>query len=324
MGKTTNTPTIYEKIILIGNANVGKSVIFNLLTGSYAIVSNYPGTTVEISQGTAKIGNKRFTVIDTPGIIDLFGRTEDQQVTRDILLENPDAVFVHIVDAKNLRRGLFLNILLCELGLKQVMVLNMMDEANDSGVFIDHKKISEILGIPVVPMIATERIGLAPLKDAIFKAAPSKILFTYCEDIENIISEIEKALPETILKKRGVALFLAGATDRLDDICKKIPGLNRPLVKQILEKLQSSLSQPITFLITTQHIKQAEKIVEDVVRKTKKTGGKIQDFIGELTIQPITGISIAITVLILLYLIVGKFGAGILVGLIEEKIFGKF
>jgi len=314
----------YEKIILVGNANVGKSVIFNLLTGTYAVVSNYPGTTVEISQGTAKIGNKQFTVIDTPGITDLFGRTDDQQVTRDILLDNPGAIFVHVIDAKSLRRGLLLNLILCGLGVKQVVVLNMMDEANDRGIFINHKKLSEILGVPVVPMIATEYVGLHHLRESILKASTSKFSVIYSRDIENIIDEIGNILPETGFKKRGLALFLAGATDRLHSICRKIKNLDEVSIKQKLEVLQSSLSQPMVFLITTEQVKLAEEIAGLVTTKTKDGGGKIQDFIGRITIQPASGILIAIIVLFVLYLVVGKFGAGVLVNLIEGKLFGGF
>ncbi len=204
------------------------------------------------------------------------------------------------------------------------MVLNMTDEANDRGIFINHKKLSEMLGIHVVPMIATEYVGLHHFKDAILNASPSRVSFAYSADIENVIHEIEKVLPETGFRKRGLALFLAGATDRLQAICGRIACVDEALIKQTLEVLQASLSQPIVFLITTEQIRQADEIVRIVATRSKDTGGKIQDFVGKLTTQPITSIIIGVIVLFSLYLVVGRFGAGVLVDLIEKKIFGRF
>src|SRR4030043_2165675 len=95
-----------EKVILIGNPNVGKSVVFNYLTGKYVVVSNYPGTTVEVSHGTTKWRGKNITVLDTPGVNSLLPTSEDEIVTRNILLNEKDALIVQVADAKNLRRGL--------------------------------------------------------------------------------------------------------------------------------------------------------------------------------------------------------------------------
>ena len=312
-----------NKIILVGNPNVGKSVIFNLLTGRYAIVSNYPGTTVEVSRGRTKISNTYFTVIDTPGISDFFGRTEDQRVTRDILLDNPQAIVIHIIDAKNLSRGLALNFLLCELGLKQVVVLNMMDEANDRGIYIDIKKLSEILGVPVVGMIATEHVGLHHLKESILKAVPGKYSIFYGEDVEKLIKEIEKSLPDTFFRKRGLALFLAGSTDQLYEISKKISGSDAKKIESIWEQLQSSISEPISYLITKSQIEHAQNIAISVSTRGKAEGGRIQNFFSRLTLYPVSGSLIAIFMLVILYVVVGKFGAGFLVDIFEKKLFGE-
>ncbi len=312
-----------QKVILAGNANVGKSVIFNLLTGTYATVSNYPGTTVEISRGTAKIGNRYFTVIDTPGITDLLGHTEDQRVTRDILLKNPDAIVVNIIDAKNLKRGLVLTLLLCDLGVKQVVVLNMMDEANDRGVFINHKKLTELLGIEVVPMIATEHVGIHQLKKSIIEAHPGKYRVLYPEDVERVVEEIRRNLPETSFEKRGLAVFLAGATDQLCDICKNIPQVDPVKIENIWENLQYSLSQPLYYMVTSPLIKHAEEIAESISTKGKLSHSGSQVFISKLTIHPVYGTFIAIFMIFVMYLVVGKFGAGFLVDILGKELFGK-
>lgn len=311
-----------ESIILIGNPNVGKSVIFNLLTRSYATVSNYPGTTVEISQGRTKISGINFRVIDTPGISDFFGRTDDQKVTRDILLENPDAIFVTVIDAKSLKRGLVLSLFLCELGVKQVIVLNMMDEANDRGIFINHKKLSEIIGLPVVPMIATERVGLNHLKESIIKASSGNSLVSYTDDVEKFIHILEEKLPEKGFRKRGLAIFLAGATDQLYDICRKISLPDLKKIETIWEDFQHSISQPLYYLINISQMRTAENITKTVATKSRTPAGSLESVLNRLTIHPISGIFIVFIVLFFMYLIVGKFGAGFLVDITKEKIFG--
>ncbi|MCM8822041.1 MAG: ferrous iron transport protein B [Candidatus Omnitrophica bacterium] len=312
-----------QKVILVGNANVGKSVVFSLLTGTYAIVSNYPGTTVEISQGRARIQNRHFIVIDTPGVVDFLGRTDDQKVTRDILLDNPDAIFVNIIDAKNLNRGLVLSLYLCELGVKHIIVLNMMDEANDRGIFIDHRKLSEIFRVNVVPMIATERVGLQHLKKAIIEASFGKCLVSHTNDVERVITSIEEKLPDTNFKKKGLAVFLAGATDQLGSICSRISGVDLKNIETVWENLQYSLSQPIYYLITTAYMKQAEYVASLVSTEGRVSKGRIHIFLSRLTIHPVSGIFIAVLVLFFMYIVVGKFGAGFLVDIFEKKLFGN-
>lgn len=157
-------------IILVGNPNVGKSVVFNALTKSYVTVSNYPGTTVDISKGVAKIGNQNFLIYDTPGINSLAIHSEDEKVTRDILSKGDIAAIVQVADSKNLKRSLVLTLELMELNLPLVLNLNMSDEAKDRGIKIDTKKLSQKLGIDIVETVAITGEGVARLKEAILKA----------------------------------------------------------------------------------------------------------------------------------------------------------
>ncbi len=116
------------KIILVGNPNVGKSVIFNSLTGSYATVSNYPGTTVDILKGKVRLRDKEYLIIDTPGINSLsFVQSEDEKVTKDILSKSDIACIIQVGDSKNLKRTLLLTLELLELKLPLVLALNMSD-----------------------------------------------------------------------------------------------------------------------------------------------------------------------------------------------------
>ena len=152
---------------LVGNPNVGKSVLFNNLTGIYATVSNYPGTTVEVSRGKVKIGENNFEVVDTPGMYSLLSITEEERVARNILFtEKPDIV-LHVVDATNLERMLSSTIQLIEAELPVILVLNMMDEVEKIGGTIDIKKLEEVLHTPVIAITAITGKGIDILKGRI-------------------------------------------------------------------------------------------------------------------------------------------------------------
>ena len=153
-----------RKLVLVGTPNVGKSVIFNYLTGSYVTVSNYPGTTVEISRGTGKIGDDLYEVIDTPGMYSLIPITEEERVTRTLLLEEKPDIVVHVVDANNLERMLPLTLQLIEAGLPVMLVINMMDEAERIGRTVDIEKLGRILEIPVAATAAALNRGMAEFK----------------------------------------------------------------------------------------------------------------------------------------------------------------
>src|SRR5512143_3445809 len=121
-------------VVLVGNPNVGKSALFGALTGKYVTVSNYPGTTVEVSRGQAVIGGRRVAVVDTPGAGSFVPTSEDERVTRDILLEDAPRNVVVVGDAKNLERTLLLAVQVAEMEIPFVLCLNMMDEARARGL----------------------------------------------------------------------------------------------------------------------------------------------------------------------------------------------
>lgn len=165
-------------IVIVGNPNVGKSVLFHRLTGRYVTVSNYPGTTVEVTRGTLHYRGHKFTVIDSPGMYSLNPITEEERIARRLLLrDRPDAV-LHVVDAKNLMRMLPLTLQLIELGLYTVLVLNMMDELERAGLQIEIEALQRQLGIPVVPTVGLSGKGVVELKELLYEhfyATPSAL-----------------------------------------------------------------------------------------------------------------------------------------------------
>ena len=158
------------KIVLVGNPNVGKSVTFRILTGSYVLVSNFPGTTVEVSRGHMQLDGRDYEVVDTPGINSMVPQSEDERVTCEILLREKPDIIVQVADAKNLRRTMLITSQLAEFGVPMVLVLNMLDEAEDRGIFIDSEGISELFGIPVVETVAIYSMGKKRLLNAILNA----------------------------------------------------------------------------------------------------------------------------------------------------------
>lgn len=167
--EVSQNPNGLDKIVLIGSPNVGKSVLFNSLTGAYVTVSNYPGTTVEVSRGKGKIGNKEYEVIDTPGMYSLMCITDEEKVTRDLLLKECPKVVLHVVDAKNIQRMLPLTFQLIEGDIPVILVLNIMDEAERMGLKIDVKGLEKELGIPVVSTVAALNKGIDTLRERVDK-----------------------------------------------------------------------------------------------------------------------------------------------------------
>lgn len=156
-----------KKVAIVGAPNVGKSVLFNNLTGTYVTVSNYPGTTVEVARGTAQIGGGKLEIIDTPGMYSLLSVSEEERVARDILFNENPRIVIHVVDAKNLERMLSFTLQLIEAGFRTTLVLNIMDEAERFGLDIDTDKLEQELGIPVVSTISTTGKGMDILRGKI-------------------------------------------------------------------------------------------------------------------------------------------------------------
>jgi ferrous iron transport protein B len=219
--KASETP----RIALAGNPNVGKSAIFSLLTGRYVTVSNYPGTTVEVSMGNANIDRKRFLVIDTPGVNSLVPMSEDEQVTRDILLEEKMDSVIQVADAKNIKRSLSLTLQLIEMGLPVILDLNMRDESLSRGIDIEEGVLREILGVDVVSTIAVQRKGIDSLKKAVRNPKISHYKVSYDPNIEEYISRLIPSIPDANISKRSIALMILSGDKTLKDWLHKNLGI---------------------------------------------------------------------------------------------------
>jgi len=183
------------QIALAGNANVGKSVLFNYLTGLHQHIGNWPGKTIEKAEGKLNFKGTEIKIIDLPGIYSLSTFSLEELISRDyIAREKPDVV-VNVVDASVLERNLFFTLQLIELGRPVVIALNMVDLARERGIEVKAEKLSKLLGVPVVPMVATKAIGVSDLMEAVIGASKKKqkrYLLSHKRPLENQIQGLTK------------------------------------------------------------------------------------------------------------------------------------
>jgi Fe2+ transport system protein B len=164
------------RVAFIGNPNVGKSVIFNALTGLKQHVGNWPGKTVEKKEGYFSHGGYEFELMDLPGVYSLSAVSEDERIARQYIVDYRPDVVVDILNASQLERNLYLTLLLIELQVNLVIVLNMYDVVKSRGDHIDVDALSRRLGAPVIATTATKKEGLEELKDKILAATPDYVL----------------------------------------------------------------------------------------------------------------------------------------------------
>jgi small GTP-binding protein len=202
-------------VAIIGNPNVGKTELFNRLTGMKQHVGNWPGVTVEKKTGKYTCRGEEIELVDLPGTYSLAAQAKDELISRSYILEERPDVVVDIVDATSLERNLYLTLLLLELEANLVLALNRWDMAQERSIAIDAEKLSELLGVPVVPTVATTGEGVERLKEMVLDAAKSeggkrKMVVGYGEDAEVAIAEVEEAVRmDTELSGRYPSRWLA-------------------------------------------------------------------------------------------------------------------
>ncbi len=266
-----------KRLVLVGNPNVGKSVVFNHLTGMYVDVSNFPGTTVDISQGSYK----NYRVLDTPGIYGVSSFNDEEKVARDVILQAD--LLLNIVDGVHLERDLFLTLQLAEMGIPLVVAVNMMDEVKRQGIELDLEALEVILGVPVVPITAAHEIGFDEMTKSLTKARKGKKS-----------PEIKKLMATFSLENLSEAnLLLALEADlEIDNIPNKreeIYFIRRKQVDAICKKIVSYKNGKTSF---------AEKL-------------------GDKLIKPAVGVPVLFLILFMAYKLIGVFAAGTVVDFLE-------
>jgi len=163
------------RILLMGNPNVGKSVIFNRLTGIRVVVSNYPGTTIEFLEGSMMVDGRRVQIIDVPGAYSLVPSDKAEEVAVNILMREKPHLIVDVVDATNLERNLYLSLQLLELPIPLILDLNMIDLARERGISVDKDALARVLEVPVVSSVAISGEGVHELRAVIARIIKERV-----------------------------------------------------------------------------------------------------------------------------------------------------
>lgn len=313
---------------LAGNQNAGKTTLYNALTGSNQHVGNFPGVTIEKKEGQIK-KYKDASLVDLPGIYSLSPYSMEEVVTRDFLLkENPDLI-INIIDATNIERNLYLSLQLMELSIPMVIALNMMDEVRASGNSIDVKKLSDHLGIPVVPISASKGEGISELIDVVMKTAQSQD--KSIRKLDFCTGEVHKAihsishLIEDQAKEAGYPLRFA-ATKLVEGDEPTFKELNISenqlhIINHVVEDMEMKLEMDREAALADMRYVYIEKICEDTVIKKQETNEQIRsEKIDKILTHKYFGIPIFIGIMFAVFwLTFGLIGAP-LQGYLEEII----
>ncbi|MDO5849929.1 MAG: ferrous iron transport protein B [Methanobacteriaceae archaeon] len=325
--------------LLIGSPNVGKSLTFNKLTGLTAMVSNYPGTTVDMDEGDFSYDGKSVHLTDPPGLYDLNTITEEERVAKLLVLDEVYNMIIHVIDAKNIEKSIDLTFQLIDADCDVVLVLNMMDELEAIGANVDKEGLENILGIPVVLAAAAENRGLEDIKDAvvnynqkkekILSKNPNLMKVYYGDELELAIAKVQNSLKSNYsISRRAIAvLLLEEDKDVLNLVKEQEPNFDEVL--EVLKEEKSQFDDSIKYLTKlklsdyAQYFKKTFTTIDLVAKAEIKMDRR--EKLSRIMIHPIYGFIILAFVLFFgLYLFVGVLGAGILVDLIENVIFGQY
>ncbi|MBU1265134.1 MAG: ferrous iron transport protein B [Gammaproteobacteria bacterium] len=311
-------------IALVGNPNVGKSVLFHRLTGAYVNVSNYPGTTVEVARAPARF-DAGVDLIDTPGVLTLPARSDDERATMRALLHEPLRAVIQVGDAKNLRRSLTLTALLADLGLPTVVALNMHDEAGARGMTVDASALSAALGAPVVPTVATGGEGIAQLTHHLPLARSLLPLLHYDAAAEAAIADLTARIaavaPHPRLAARGLAILYLGQDKEVEAWLQEAAGEAYAALTALREAAHARGVTPAA--LAHERGEAAGTLAARVTARSAQSSPLLAHRIGQLVIHRVWAWPILLAVLFVVYEFVGVFGAGTLVGLLEENLFGE-
>jgi ferrous iron transport protein B len=314
-----------DGIILVGNPNVGKSALFGALTGSYVTVSNYPGTTVELARGYLELAGQRLPVVDTPGTNSLSPSSDDERVTRDVVLGTRPRAVLLVGDAKNTERTLLLGLQLAEMQIPLVVALNMSDEAEDRGLAIDVAAFGRALHVEAVSTVAIRREGLPELRHALSSPLRGHAHLTYPDPIEQAIASMLPCLPAGPIAPRAMALLaLGGDPTFLSTLGERVGAAAFAVIEAARVGAQAASADPLAAVINRTRTREAWSIADRVrsrpqtaPTRTRRAAARLEG----LATHPVWGLPILAAVLWLAYEFVGVFGATTLVGLLENGLF---
>ena len=294
------------KVALAGNPNSGKTTVFNNLTGFRHHVANYPGVTVEIQEGAFYSDTMRVRVVDLPGTYSLSAYSAEEMVARDYILEKKPDVVVDVIDASNIERNLYLATQLMELGVTLVLALNMADVAKARGIEFDLEKLSELLGLRIVPTVGHKREGMKELLAAVLEAAaePQKlrrVAVNYGTDIEEQLEKILQlvARKEDLCRRYGARWLAVKLLERDRDVLKKVADKEiRSTAARASDRIESLFGDSAEIILADRRYGFISGACQEAVRTTVETRHTMSDKIDQVLTNSTLGIPI---LLVLMY-----------------------
>jgi ferrous iron transport protein B len=301
-------------IALAGNANVGKSVIFNQLTGLHQHIGNWPGKTVEKAEGTLHFKGNEIDIIDLPGIYSLSTYSLEELVSREYIAVERHDLVINVVDASVLERNLFFTLQLTELETPMVIALNQIDIANKKGIKIDYEKLSQTLGVPVVPTMAIKGIGVYKLLEVALetiKRDESKPRQTTYGDeieerIEKIVSMVEKIGSKYPARWTAVKL-LEGDEEVEKEISKKEPNI-LPIVKKMAEEIEKIHGHSCSTVMTSERYELAGRIAREVQQIMPAVKPSTSQRLHDLTTHRVFGYILMAAIVLSIFYAIFTFG----------------
>lgn len=303
-------------IALIGNQNCGKTTLFNQLTGRRQKVGNFPGVTVDVATGPLR-GKKDFEIVDLPGVYSLSPYSSEEKVTRDFLMKNrPDCV-INILDATNLNRNLYLTIQILESRTPTIVALNMMDDVKANGMVIDVDRLSELLGVIVVPISAAKNQGIEELVEKCVKVAQAKERNTFrdrCEGAIHTAIHSISHLVETNAAKLGLppkfcAIRIIENDKEIIDALALAPNQTE-IIDHFIEDVEKALSTDRESAVVDMRYENIELICKEVIKKPGEDKSRIRtDKLDKLLTHKIFALPIFVGVMgLIFYLTFGLIG----------------
>jgi ferrous iron transport protein B len=301
-------------VALAGNANVGKSVIFNQLTGLHQHIGNWPGKTVERAEGTLHFKGYTIDVVDLPGIYSLSTYSMEELVSREyIAVERPDVV-VNVVDASVLERNLFFTLQLMELETPMVVALNQMDIAKKKGIDINVEKLEKLLGVPVVPTIGIKGVGISQLLDKVIEVAEKgqrgREKIKYGKEIEDRIAKLARMVESVQFHypPRYLAIKLLEGDEEIEREIGKLNPQIVSLAKKLAKEIEKVHGHSCSSVITSERYEKASYIIREVQKIIPPLKPSFEEKLHSVTTHKILGYPLMISVLLIMFSSVFIFG----------------
>ncbi len=314
-------PPAARRMLLAGNVNVGKSVIFRRLCPRNARQND----SARAASGPAcgEVRGQDIELLDVPGTCSIFAQHEDDAASRDVILSGRADSILFVADGKNLRRSLTLALQCAEYGLPMVIDINMMDDAIQRGIAIDADGLSSILGVPVSSTVASEGQGIPALRRALPRAAVPERLVRYPQEVQEALDSLASALADTGLPVRATALLLlAGDEHTKRFVARRVAPEKLRLIESMANDAQRHSQRPLGVVLTEQYTRAAERIADQVRSVEAPVSAPFAGRLGVWCREVPTGVPIFMLVVATMYLFVGRFGAQYLVGIFEGRLFG--